>query len=568
MDSRTAIYCHELLHKKYAPNAFPGLTADDPDPVLSEFMNLGFSHEKKAMTALQQVISGFIAIDQEKKSEQIQIDTVKAILDPNAFVIAGAYIAELAEMELAKAFDVPYRPSQRSSRPDLMVRVGNRSDGRPIWSPVDVKSHKAITDSKSNFIFSSPISSIFPSQEAREQGRLDYNDLHQLAHYTRHFQALGIDGDDLWVGIIGRDLDHCIWARIGDVVMGHGQESFLSVYDQQFAEAREVIKLSMIENENLAQKAGVIPVNSSGKMGCTACKYKSTCLKEMEAFDNGHGHVTLLARVTPLTVEKHFPHIASINDLLTQNPQNDAMVTAQIRARVRKTGVPELLDPSSPFELPEADIEIDIDLENSMEVLRELELDEPIGEDRLYLYGFGVHDRTIDKDWRTAHIDTYSNYSNTEVGEFEVMSKMWNKLHLEITKAENSGKSIKIFHYSPHEFTWWKKFANRFAGRPGVPTINEVEEFKINYLVDLYPFAQKFAFKAKSYSIKDLAPLAHFEWSVEMAGGANSLFKYRDAINEKLDQSARDGAISWLDAYNRDDVRATFAVREYIRSLA
>lgn len=570
LDSRTAIYCHELLHKKYAPNAFPGLTPDDPDPVVAEFMNLGFSHEDKAITELRETVSGFIEIDQEKTSEQIQIDTVKAILNPNAFVIAGAYIAEIAETEIAKAFGVPYQPSQRASRPDLMVRMGLRSDGRPIWSPVDIKSHKAISESKSNFIFSSAISNIAPSQEAREQGRLDYNDLHQLAHYTRHFQALGIDGDDLWVGIIGRDLKNCIWARIGDVVMGQGQaqESFLSVYDQQFAAAKEVVRLSQIENDDLTQKAGVIPINSSGKMGCTACKYKSTCLKEMESFDNGHGHVTLLARVTPLTVEKHFPHIVSINDLLTQTPLNDAMVTAQIRARVQKTGIPELLDPSSPFELPEADIEIDIDLENSMEVLRELELDEPMGEDRLYLYGFGIHDRTIDKDWRTALIDTYSNYSNTEVGEFEVMSKMWNRLHLEITKAENSGRSIKIFHYSPHEFTWWKRFSNRFAGRPGVPTLSEVEEFKINYLVDLYPLAQKFAFQAKSYSIKDLAPLANFEWSVEMAGGANSLFKYRDAINEKLDQSARDQAISWLDAYNRDDVRATFAVRDYIRSLA
>jgi predicted RecB family nuclease len=145
---------------------------------------------------------------------------------------------------------------------------------------------------------------------------------------------------------------------------------------------------------------------------------------------------------------------------------------------------------------------------------------------------------------------------------------MWNKLQSEITKAENSGRSIKIFHYSPHEFTWWKKYVNRFSGRPGVPTMNELEEFKISYLVDLYPIAQKFAFPAKSYSIKDLAPLAKFEWSVEMAGGANSLFKYRDAIKGDLDQSVRDEAIKWLDAYNRDDVKATFAVRDYLRSLS
>ena len=569
LDSRTAIYCHELLHKKYAPNAFPGLTPDAPDPVVEEFKNLGFSHEAKSIQLLKGAILGLIEIDQDKSFTEIEMETVKALLDPKAFVIAGAYIAETAERELANAFGNPFEPTERASRPDLIVRLGSQPDGPPIWAPVDIKSHKAIEDSKSNFVYPSPITNIAPAQDAQQEGRLDYNDLHQLAHYTRHFQAIGLAGDDLWVGIIGRDLDNCIWARIGDVVTGQGkvQESFLSIYDQKYAKAKEVVQLSQIENLDLSKKSGVIPVNSSGKMGCMVCKYKSTCLKEMEAFDNGHGHVTLLARVTLLLVENNFPQIKSINDLLIETPLNDAMVTAQIRARVSKSGIPELLDPSTPFVLPEADIEIDIDLENSMEVLRELDIDEPVGEDRLYLYGFGIHDRTVSKDWKTAVIDTYSNYSNTEDGEFEVMSKMWNRLQLEISKAEESGKSIKIFHYSPHEFTWWKRYANRFVGRPGVPTLPAMEEFKINYLVDLYPIAQKYAFPAKSYSIKDLAPLAKFEWSVPMAGGANSLFKYKDAINKSLDQSVRDDAIAWLDAYNRDDVKATFAVRNYIRSL-
>lgn len=570
LDSRTAIYCHELLHKKYAPNAFPGLTPDAPDPVVEEFKNLGFSHETKVIAALKKAYPSLIEIDQSKSFSEIEMDTAKALLDPNSSIIAGAYIAEIAEKELAKAFGIPFVPTERASRPDLMIKFGRNADDRPSWMPIDIKSHKAVTESKSNSILTSLISDVMPSHHRQDFGRLDYNDLHQLVHYTRHFQALGISSSDPFVGIIGRDFEKCVWAQMNGVVVGQGnsQEFFINIYDRQFEEAREVVRLSQIENSDLSKKSGVIPVNSSGKMGCTVCKYKSTCLKEMEAFDNGHGHVTLLARVTPLVVEKNFPQIQSINDLLTQTPFNDAMVTAQIRARVKKSGVPELLDPSTPFVLPEADIEIDIDLENSMEALRELEIDEPIGVDRLYLYGFGIHDRTVSKDWQTAVIDTYSNYSNTEDGEFEVMSKMWNRLQAEISKAEKAGKSIKIFHYSPHEFSWWKKYANRFVGRPGVPTLNELEEFKISYLVDLYPYAQKYAFPTKSYSIKDLAPLAKFEWSVAMAGGANSLFKYKLAIDSKAEPAEREDAIAWLDSYNRDDVRATFAVRNYIRKLA
>jgi predicted RecB family nuclease len=570
LDSRTSIYCHELLHKKYAPNSFPGLAPDELNPVFEEFKKLGFSHESKAIQALEAANPTIVKIAQSRNFDQMELDTVKALLDPDTQIISGGYIANLAEQELAKAFGIAFKPTERASRPDLIVKVGVRSDGRAAWAPVDIKSHKAIETSKSNSIFVSPISNILPAQEKKEEGRLDYDDLHQLAHYTRHFQAIGLDGDDLWVGIIGRNLDNCVWARIGDVVTGsgRGQESFLSEYDQQYAAAREVVILSEIENADLAKKSGVMPVNSSGKMGCTVCKYKSTCLEEMEAFDGGYGHVTLLARVTPRVVETHFPHIQSINELIEQTPLNEAMVTAKIRARVHQTGIPELLDPSTPLDIPEADIEIDIDLENSMEALRELELDEPMGVDRLYLYGYGIHDRTVSKDWNTAVINTFSDYSNTEDGEFDVMSKMWNKLQEEIRKAESDGNTIKIFHYSPHEYTWWKKYANRFAGRAGVPTLNELEIFKANYLRDLYPIAQKVAFPTMSYSIKDLAPLAKFDWSVDMAGGANSLFKYNTAINKDLDDDTRKEAREWLDSYNRDDVKATFAVRNYMRGLS
>ncbi len=568
LDSRTAIYCHELLHKKYAPNAFPGLQPDPLDPVIEAFKDLGFAHEKKVIARLKEVAAGFVEINQEKNSDEIERETVRALLDPGVQIIAGGYIREIAERELAAALGREFLPNIRASKPDLMVRIGVRADGAPAWAPVDIKSHKAIESNKSNKVFRSAISHPQPSLESAEFGRLDYNDLHQLAHYTRHFQGIGIHTDDLWVGIIGRDIEEIAWACLAEVVMGKAEGLFLEDHEEKFATAREVIRLSLIENEDLSQKSGVIPVNSSGKMGCTVCKYKSTCLQEMKEFDEGSGHVTLLARVTPLSATKHFPELQSIRQLLESDAKNEAMVAAQVRARVWNTGEPELLDPSEPVEIPEADIEIDIDLENSMEALRELELDEPMGEDRLYLYGYGIHDRTKDKDWRSAAIDTFFDYSNTEEGEYSVFSRMWMKLQEEITKAEIGGKSIKIFHYSPHEYSWWKKFAERHSHRGDVPTLSDLEVFKEKYLVDLYPIAQKYAFPTMSYSIKDLAKFAKFEWKVDAAGGANSLFKYRDAINQSLSQSERDAAIEWLDLYNRDDVRATFAVREFLRSLS
>jgi predicted RecB family nuclease len=54
---------------------------------------------------------------------------------------------------------------------------------------------------------------------------------------------------------------------------------------------------------------------------------------------------------------------------------------------------------------------------------------------------------------------------------------------------------------------------------------------------------------------------------VDSAGGALSLLKYQIASNKELTQEQRQEAIDWLIDYNRDDVKATYAVRDYLRSL-
>jgi predicted RecB family nuclease len=71
-----------------------------------------------------------------------------------------------------------------------------------------------------------------------------------------------------------------------------------------------------------------------------------------------------------------------------------------------------------------------------------------------------------------------------------------------------------------------------------------------------------------SYSIKSLAPVAGFAWKAQDAGGAMSLLKYKAATANDVDEKTRNEAIEWLREYNLDDIRATFAVRAYLRSIA
>jgi predicted RecB family nuclease len=54
---------------------------------------------------------------------------------------------------------------------------------------------------------------------------------------------------------------------------------------------------------------------------------------------------------------------------------------------------------------------------------------------------------------------------------------------------------------------------------------------------------------------------------VQDPGGALSLLKYKDAVDPSKSREEQQESIDWLYSYNLDDVRATFAVRDYLRNL-
>ena len=65
-----------------------------------------------------------------------------------------------------------------------------------------------------------------------------------------------------------------------------------------------------------------------------------------------------------------------------------------------------------------------------------------------------------------------------------------------------------------------------------------------------------------SSSLKTTAPLAGFQWEVDDVGGGESMIKHDLATGG--DKAAQD----WLLAYNRGDVEATLAVRDWMASTA
>jgi predicted RecB family nuclease len=565
--------CPEFLHKRFAPNRFDLSNVAAETPMAKAMSEQGFIHESRVIANLIDSNRGHFVVDKDLPTELRESETVAALRSDSVQLIINPVLGETAEKLIAAGLGRNWSDNQtRNSRPDLLMRLSIGPEPFGIWAAVDIKSHGAFDkENKSNEVFLAPALDGSFAPDTPTTGRLKEDDAIQLAHYQRHLESIGIANPDTWSGIIGRDSSVIAWAKLAETKFGRGNSalSALAKYDLQFDEALHVAETALKRNNDPAVSAPALPMLDGDAKKCPTCSFLPICLEEMVSY-KGTGNVTLLASVTPAKARNDLPTGISIGELADlDEPLNAFGEEAKQRARVYRSGVPELKLGVSDFTVPTFDIEIDIDLENSQGALQEIGFDESVEPDRLYLYGYITHDREAVADWKTSPAGTFEDYSGSREGEHSVYLRMWNYLQEQIAQAQTTGKSIGIFHYSSHELTWWRKWVTNFADLSGIPSSAEMEDFIDNYMHDLYPVAQKIVFPPNSkspicnYSIKTLAPLAGFNWHSEDAGGANSLLKYKEATSylEPVANEAQD----WLRDYNIDDVKATMALRNWMR---
>lgn len=566
-NSRTVFACHEYLHKTLAPKCFDLSLRITNDPFSKALQAAGIDYEDFVLDYLISLNLKLEILDTSVPNKLWEQNSARAMMDNDIEIIYGASIGEHCEVELARLQNVKkVGDPLRVSRPDLLIKVGTSKTGYPIWAPVDIKSHNALGNSKSNTVHITRWPTFDPSDADIIQSQINENDAFQLAHYLRHLQALGLADGSTWAGILGKDESFIAWVDLNSTLIGTGEdaESIIDAYEFAFTEAVSIKDKALARQSN----PSLPPVTIARRISaCGMCEMRKVCRAEMEAYDSGAGHVTLLSNVTAGMANKNLNGIESIAKLAKAKDLNNIGKKAALRAQVWLNKTPVLLDPTKKFEIPAFDVEIDIDLENSQAALLEVESEDSTGRDALYMYGFGIHDRTVDRDWRSATLGYYDCYADTDEAEFEIFSQMWSRLESEVASAQAAGKSVGIFHYGNHEQMWWRKFAEFHGSKPGVPTLDFIEDFMGKYFVNLLLIARKVILPATGYSIKTLAPLAGFNWEVSGAGGDNSLLMYQKAISQKSSDQEKAEAIRWLREYNRDDIKATFAVRDYLRGL-
>lgn len=456
----------------------------------------------------------------------------------------------------------------RSGRSELLMASGSG------YLPIIVVNHRVstprgpIADPAQQTLddqlpVTSPIDAWAPAPDPTRKLRNQRRDQLRLAHLTRMLQDLGVaavdrdaeDDEPVLGAVIGLDADCMVVIDLSAAGRAQADSpSVLADYDERFARAQEIA-------------AGVQPTTPSRVSECRSCRWWELCGPELEARHD----VSVVVSGDRAEVLRGIG-IATIDDLARyagppperwptrggQGPQADLDDTV-IMARAWLAKVP-LVRRVREVSIPRADIEIDVDMES-------------FGEDGAYLWGTLRTDTT-----GAAAADGYRPFvtwdplpTNDEARSF---AEFWGWLMAERRQAADSGKTFAAYCYSQQaENRWLLGSARRFAGRPGIPPIADVESFIVSdQWVDVYEYVGLSFICPHGKGLKRIAPAAGFAWRDDEAGGEASMDWYQLAVGMADEAGVAAGPDAAqrtrLLEYNEDDVRATKVLREWMDSAA
>lgn len=444
--------------------------------------------------------------------------------------------------------------------------------------------------------------------------RKRYGDLLQLAHYQRMLEAAGFAADDGRVGgIIGSegvvtwfDLDEPIW--LTRPASGRRKaRSTMAVYDFEFEFRLDIIAAALLhEHDEPQADLLVTPVRTAE---CDECPWWTWCGPKLAA---GSGDVSLVPRVGWRAWSTHYDHgvtdraglalldhrtatlvsagidlrpvLAAVDALPDLTPVAEVVgprkkahasqlgaagisTLAQARALDRVTAsysdtplrdLPEQIDQAraalgehpayrrrgvGTVTVPRGDVEVDIDMENC--------------EDGVYLWGTLVTDRT-GRELAEPGYRAFSAWTAmSRPAEGAVFAGFWAWLTGLRNEVAGAGLSFRAYCYNAAAENGQLR---RIAAHLGLGA--EVGEFITSpEWIDLLKVFGSQLVTGGSIGLKDAARLAGFRWTVQDPGGANALVRY-DAATGEGDTAA--AARRWLLDYNRCDVEATLALRDWL----
>lgn len=574
---------HAVLLDAYAARSCPVKTQNAFDPRRS--LVPGPVDEAPVDEALQDLFDGGVAFETEVLDRLVAVcpgvvDLRELAEEPWAVRVGACAEAMAAGAVAIVAGAVPADPAgHRRGLADLWVRGADQADGRAGYHPVEVKWHKVRERNRTAPPLPvSALSAPRPGQAAQHAGeRFRYGtregDLLQVAHYWRLLQAAGwaargpayggvigtdtLDGDPVitWV-----DLDRPVirtFSRTAE--SGYALRSVTERYDHEHAFRVLVAQDAARQGGPDAPPLRVEPIVIDE---CKRCAWFEQCRSRLDDED-----LSLRIEKGPLDVREisvlRRQGVSTITDLarvdleaflpgylveVRHRPTAEARLRAARRkAELMVAGVELARTGTGPIAVPRASCEVDFDVETSRD-------------GRIYLWGFLVH-----RPGRPVAYVDFTDFDDLDAEAELALARRalgWLRGLADELTGPDGRAEVRVYHYSGYE----RHQLERLAVEHDDPLVSWALAVWDDLACDLYELVHDNFLGAHGLGLKQVAAAgASFTWRDDDPGGLNSQAWFAEAVHGE--PGVREAARRRLLEYNEDDVRATAAVRRWLRTL-
>lgn len=528
--------CARATHNRYDVTV-PRQPTNVPDH-LQELFDLGNDHEATVFDAWRALSADVVDLRDLGVDKHAHIQgTLEAMRSGRLVVLGGRLPDDVA--------------GGRTGKPDVLLREESPGAG---YHPGDVKAHLVLSKKTTDGLVADLANPSLAAATTRDVGlRYDPRDLLQLAHYWRMLQACGHQASTPWGAIVGTDPGRgplLAWYDLTEALFdtfsrssGNARRSSLERYDHEH-DFR--VRVAQTAQQRCGMPTDPEPlVQPLGQEECLACSWAPVCVDLLPSNDVTRELRGALSLREYLALRQQ--GVTTVDDLADadvdvlldskyadetsqQYGRARRLHKAHVSAQLARDGLVLRPKAGAVFDVPRADVEIDLDMECTRE-------------GRVYLWGVLA---------TKGGISTYNDFSDMAVQddatELAVALRCFDWL---LARHPNA----LVFHYAPVE----KSHATRILGSiisSYAGTVSDPSSW-----IDMLPATRRCLESREGLGLKVVATQgAGFHWRDEDPGGLQS--------QNWLD-TARDGdTASWkrILEYNEDDVRATLAVRRFLTS--